>query len=66
MPCPAYSLTMPLATIPSPPRGRGWTAAGAFFSRCGTGQGVRAKLDIAKNNVGHGTRERLRANMLSI
>jgi hypothetical protein len=27
-------------TLPSPPWGRGWTAAGAFFSRGGPGEGV--------------------------
>ncbi|SPE26456.1 hypothetical protein SBA2_30121 [Acidobacteriia bacterium SbA2] len=38
-------MTRPLAKLPSPLWGRGWTAAGALFSRGGTGEGVHAGLD---------------------
>jgi len=40
---------------PSPPWGRGWTAAGAFISRGGPGEGVPAKLLIVKYGVGQDT-----------
>ena len=45
----------PLLGRPSPPWGRGWTAAGVFFSRSGTGEGVPAKLLVDNNNAGQDT-----------
>ena len=42
---------------PSPPWGRAWTAAGAFVSRGGPGEGVPANLLVVNNNAGQDTSE---------
>jgi hypothetical protein len=42
---------------PSPPLGRGWTAAGVLFSRGGPGEGVAAKLLVVTNDAGLHTRD---------
>jgi hypothetical protein len=41
-------------TGPSPPWGRGWTAAGAFFSRGGPGLHPPKRKRRAVNNIGFG------------
>jgi hypothetical protein len=40
---------VPSAFQPSPPWGRGWTAAGAFPSRGGPGEGVHAKARVVES-----------------
>jgi len=48
----------PSLPCPSPLWGRGWTAAGVFFSRGGPGEGVSGRLLIVNNNMGQDTRSR--------